>query len=174
MNDCDDITLRAGTCTVLKGRDKCDFRYVLPPSEFLSTVIRSKSTIGRTECCIIYELVNSTNPTIPFWLEYRVFLAVEVSISPFSDENKATAILFKVKNRAFNGEREDIRNLHEDILQYSMLRPHRAAVWNLDGQGLLLKPKFKFDIPAGVRVVLEKSYLSIECDPIFHRTGAFA
>jgi hypothetical protein len=174
MNKCDGITLGSGTCTTLKGRDKRDFKEVLPPSESLSTLIRSKCLIGCTKFCIVYELLDSENPTIPPWREYRVFLVVQVFAMPFFGENSATAILFKIKDRKFNGEKEDIQKLHEDVLQHSMCRPHKAAVWNLGGQALSLNPKFDFNVPVSVRVVLEKSQLSIEHDPIFHRVGAFA
>jgi hypothetical protein len=128
----------------------------------------------RIKYCIVYELVNSTSWTIPLWWGYRVFLAVEASISLFPDENSATAILFKVKDREFVGRKKDIYNLHKDILQHSIFRPHRDTVWNLNGQGLSLNPKFDFDVPARVRVVLERSRLHIKHDPIFHRTSAFA
>jgi hypothetical protein len=69
---------------------------------------------------------------------------------------------------------DDIGNLHENILKHSMYRPHGVAVWNLDGQGLLLGPTFDFDVPASVSVVLDRVSLYIKHDPIFHRTGTFA
>jgi hypothetical protein len=174
VNNCDGITLGSGTCIILEGHYKHDFKDTLPPFESLSTMIRSKGSIDRTKCCIVYELLDSENPTTPLWWEYRVFLAVCVSTSPFSDENKATAILFKIKDREFNGVKQDIDYLHVGILQYSMCRPLRAATWNLNGQALSLNPRFDFYVPASVRVVLERSHLSIEHDPIFHRTGKFA
>jgi hypothetical protein len=174
VNNCNGITLGSGTCTILEGHDKHEFNKVLPPYDRLSTVIKSKYPIGRTRCCIVYELLNSTSQTTPLWWGYRVFLAVQVFTKPFSDKSKAAAVLFKIKDRAFNGGREDIDNLHKDILQHSLRRPSRAAVWNLDGQALSLIPKFEFNVPASVKVVLEKVSLSIEHDPIFHRTRAFA
>jgi hypothetical protein len=175
VNNCDGITLGRGTCTVLKGHDKYDFEAILPPYKTLSTVIRSNNKFGSTRCCIVYELTKTSSPTTLLWWGYRVFLAVQVFIRPFSNKNKATAILFKLNDHAFNGGQSDISALHKDILQYSMHRPHRAAVWNLGGQALSLNPEFTFkDVPASVRVVLENSHLSIEHDPIFHRIGAFA
>jgi hypothetical protein len=66
---------------------------------------------------------------IPLWWKYRVFLAVQVFIRPFPDKNQATAVLFKVNARTFNGGMKDIDSLREDVLQHSMRRPHRAAVW---------------------------------------------
>jgi hypothetical protein len=174
VNRCDDISLGSGTCTILEGRDKYDFESTIPPSESLSTMIRSKHAIGRIKCCIVYELFDAENQTTPLWREYRVFLAVQVFTEPFSDENKATAILFKIKDSTFSGERKGIEDLHKDILQYNMRRPHRVAVWNLDGQALLLDSRFDFSVPASIKVVLERSQQHIEHDPIFHRTGAFA
>jgi hypothetical protein len=174
MNKCNDIILGSGTCTILEGFDRYNFKDPLPPSDSQSTVVKSKHLIGRTKSCIVYELANFTNPTIPLWLEYRVFLAVQVFTKPFSDKNKATAILFKIKDRKFDGGKNAIEELHKDVLQHSMRRPHRAAIWNLDGQALLLKPKFEFNVPASVEVTLEQSNLNIEHDPIFHRTGTFA
>jgi hypothetical protein len=76
MNKCNDITLGTGTCTILEGCNEHDFRDTILPSESLSTVIKSKHSIGRIKCCIVYELMNSTSPTTPLWWEYRVFLAV--------------------------------------------------------------------------------------------------
>jgi hypothetical protein len=174
VNNCDDIALRSSACIILEGQDKHELRDVLPPSESTSTVIKAKHSMGRTKCCIVYELFNFGEQTIPLWWEYRVFLVIQVFLRRFSDKSKATAILFKINDRAFNGGSKDIDNLHQDVLQHSMRRPHRAAIWNLDGRALLLNPKISFDVPASVRVVLEKSQASIEHDPIFHRTGPFA
>jgi hypothetical protein len=174
VNKCTGITLGAGTCTILKGRDKHEFQKAIPPLEKMSTVIKSKHSIGRTKWCMIYELIDSKSPTTPLWWEYRVFLAVGAATGPFSDNNRATAILFKIKDRAFNGGRKDIDNLREDILQHSTRRPHKATTWNVGGRALLLSPEFSLDVPASVTVVLEQSHLSIERDPIFHRTRAFA
>jgi hypothetical protein len=174
MNKCDDITLGSGVRIIFKGQDKNDFKSSIPPHDALLTVIRSKYSIVRIGFCIVYELMNPTSPTIPLWWGYRVFLAVQVFIRRFSNKSKATAILFKIKDRTFNGGMNDIHNLYKNILQHSVHRPHRAATWNLGGQGLLLSPKFSFDVPASVRVVLETSHYSIEHDPIFHRTGEFA
>jgi hypothetical protein len=97
---------------------------------------------------------------------YRVFLAVQIFINPFFDRNKEAEILFQTKDRTFNGGREDIDNLHIDILQHIMRRPHRTVTWNLDGQALSLNPRFNFDVPARVSVVLEQSQHNIEHDPI--------
>jgi hypothetical protein len=102
------------------------------------------------------------------------FLLLVCLLVHFFGKNKATAILFKIKDRAFNGGKNDIDSLHKYILQYSMRRPHKAATWNLDGQALSLSPKFEFNAPASIRVVLGKSQLSINHDPIFHRAGALA
>jgi hypothetical protein len=173
MNNCDGITLESGTCTILEGHDKRDFKSIIRPFGSLSTLIRSTHSIGRAKCCIVYELVNSKGLSMPIWWGYRVFLAVQAFIKPSSDKNKATAILFKTKDYAFGGGFKGIDDLHRDILQHSMCRPHRAAAWNLDGQTLLLNPTFDFDIPANIKVVLEQSYFDIEHDPIFHRTSTF-
>jgi hypothetical protein len=97
-----------------------------------------------------------------------------VFISPFSDKSKATAVLFKTNDPLFSGRVEDTSKLLKDILQYSMYMPPMATTWNLDGQTLLLKPEFDFNAPTSVKVVLERSQLSIKHDPIFLRTDAFA
>jgi hypothetical protein len=174
LNKCNDITLGSGSRNILEGQGESDFRGVLPPSALLSTVVKSKHSFGRIKCCIVYELTDSTSPTTPLWWGYRVFLAVEVFIRPFSDKNKATAILFKIKDSTFNGGNEDIDKLRENVLRHSAHRPPKAAVWNLGGRSLFLNPTFDFNVPASVRVVLEKPQTNIEKDPIFHRTSTFA
>jgi hypothetical protein len=174
VNKCDNITLRSGACSTLKGYNRYDFQRAILPLDSALTMIKSKHPIGCTKCCIVYELTNSASFTTPLWWEYRVFLAVEVSTNPFSDKNEVTAILFKIKSGAFNIGSKGIYNLHKCILQHSMHRPYSAATWNLGGQALSLESKFMFDVPASVRVVLEQSHLSIEHDPIFYRASTFA
>jgi hypothetical protein len=154
------------------GKINSDSFYFVTPGKQDKVVIKSrKPLLGRTKCCLIYEIVNYKDQDIPLIWGSRVFLAIDVSINPLKVNNrKVTAKLILVKSGKFEGnKKQDIRILHKKVLRHFMHTHGQDSQWNLEKLGLNVEVNFNRKARAKLHVRLSRLDVIPDNMPIFYR-----
>jgi hypothetical protein len=157
QNNCEDIKLGGGTCTVLKGDKKqISYNQTIPCKGIEKIVIKAEGLVIRSpiECCIVYELNDPQQQRESLCQDYRIFIAIYLLID--SSSNQGTKVfLFKTKRR-FAGGNNDIAELYTKIIKK---REHSAddTLWNINEQTFSLKSSFIYGKFAFLNVTLEKT-----------------
>src|SRR5690606_31450299 len=109
----------------------------------------SKVLFGRTQGCLIYEIVKHNANHVPLIWGSRVFMAIDVSIIPHQpNERKVAVKLISVKSRKFSGLKEDAKALHANVLYHFMHNYGYNSEWNIEKLGLRLEVNFNREAKA--------------------------
>jgi hypothetical protein len=138
------------------------------------TIRSSKVLFGRIKGCLLYEIVKHEDHQTPLIWGSRIFLVIDVSISPHQiDERKVAVKLISVKSNEFKVTKKDVKDLYKNVLRHFMHDSDQDSQWNLEKLGLNLEVYFDRKAQAELYVHLSRAEELPKDIPVFHSYGDF-
>jgi hypothetical protein len=175
FNECDGIALISRQCIVFKGEYKSgEFKPITPGNQDKIIIKSFKPLLGRSECCLLYEIAKESDHQAPLIWGSRVFMVINLSINPHQVEERKVAVkLISVKSHKFKGTKEEVKDLHKKVLCHFMHNCGQNSQWNLEKLGLNLNVNFDREAQAVLYVYLSRSNVIPDDTPIFYSYGDF-
>jgi hypothetical protein len=120
------------------------------------------------------DVLTHNNHQVPLIWGSRVFMAIDLSISPHQVEERKVAVkLISVKSHEFTGTKKEVKDLHEKLLCHFMHARSQDSQWNIGGLGLNLDGYFNRKARAKLYVHLSRANILPDDTPIFYSYGDF-
>jgi hypothetical protein len=161
------MALMHGICHISKGEKYGDFSTMILPKRNASVRVKASHMIaGRIKCCLVYELVDQRNESKPILGFHQVFIAVRVIIIPFTNNYKASTVIFMARSGQFASSEEDMKRLKEGILREHLVNNIYSFLCDIKGQTLRLRAVFHPSKQTSIEVTLEETTGRVNNGPI--------